>query len=59
MAEIKFASKEHENFSLSMLERCGNYDTFYEAIRQRYPEYCGDLPESRAKNIKAEREGGR
>ena len=30
MTEIKFTSKEHENF--------------YEAIRLRYPEYYRDLP---------------
>lgn len=139
MAEIKFASKEHENFFFSMLAKCGNTDSyhraffycvgisdttrrnvgrifdfkkdcinpdglhegwqtggtvrltrlafnlwngyveereerlstpyeifdcgyapyFYEAIRQRYPEYCRDLTEDRMKKAGAEREGGR
>lgn len=139
MAEIKFASKEHENFFFSMLAKCGNSDSyhraffycvgisdtarrnvsrifnfkkdcinpdglhegwqtggtvrltrlafnlwngyveereerlstpyeifdcgyapyFYEAIRQRYPEYCRDLTEDRMKKAGAEREGGR
>lgn len=139
MAEIKFASKEHENFFFSMLAKCGNTDSyhraffycvgisdtarrnvgrifnfendcinpdglhegwqtggtvrltrlafnlwngyveereerlstpyeifdcgyapyFYEAIRQRYPEYCRDLTENRVKKAGAEREGGR
>lgn len=139
MSEIKFASKEHENFFFSMLAKCGNTDSyhraffycvgisdtarrnvgrifnfkkdcinpdglhegwqtggtvrltrlafnlwngyveereerlstpyeifdcgyapyFYEAIRQRYPEYCRDLTENRVKKAGAEREGGR
>ena len=34
---------------------CSYAPYFYEAIRQRYPEYCRELPSGRAKEEKSER----
>lgn len=46
MAKIRFASKEHENFFLTMLKKCGNTDCYHRAFF-----YCIGISETSRANV--------
>ena len=46
MAEIKFASKEHEEFYIAMLQKSGNKDGFHRAFF-----YCVGISDTARRNI--------
>lgn len=46
MAEIRFASKEHREFYLAMLQKCGNSDSFHRAFF-----YCVGISDTTRKNV--------
>lgn len=46
MSEIKFASKEHENFFFSMLAKCGNTDSYHRAFF-----YCVGISDTARRNV--------
>ena len=46
MAEIKFASKEHKEFYVTMLQKSGNNDSFHRAFF-----YCIGISDTTRKNI--------
>lgn len=46
MAEIRFASKEHKDFYIMMLQRSGNNDSFHRAFF-----YCVGISDTARKNV--------
>ena len=47
MAEIKFTSKEHENFYKTMLQKSGNNDSYHRALF-----YCIGISDTVRRNVK-------
>ena len=46
MSEIRFASKEHENFFFTMLHKCGNTDCYHRAFF-----YCVGISDTARNNV--------
>ncbi len=46
MAELRFASKEHENFFYSMLKKCNNHDSYHRAFF-----YCVGISDTTRANV--------
>lgn len=46
MAEIRFASKEHKEFYIAMLQKFGNSDSFHRAFF-----YCDGISDTTKKNV--------
>ena len=46
MAEIRFASREHESFFHEMMKQCGNYDSYHKAFF-----YCMGISDTARTNV--------
>ena len=46
MAEIRFASREHESFFYEMMKKCENYDSYYKAFF-----YCMGISDTARNNV--------
>jgi hypothetical protein len=46
MSEMRFASKEHENFFFTMLHKCGNTDCYHRAFF-----YCVGISDTARNNV--------